>query len=87
MPNIKSAEKRVRSTARRTEFNRAAKSRVSTLERNFNQFVKDGKKDDAAALLPRVTAAYDKAAKVGVCHPNKANHKKSRLTKAFNGLS
>ena len=87
MPNIKSAEKRVRSTTRRALFNRAAKSRVGTLERTFNQLVKVGKKDEAAALLPQVTAAYDKAAKKGVCHRNKANHKKSRLSRAVNAMA
>lgn len=87
MPNIKSAEKRVRSTTRKAAYNRATKSRVVTLERNFNRFIEAGSKDEAAALLPRVTAAYDKAAKAGAYHANKANHKKSRLTRAFNGLS
>ena len=87
MPNIKSAEKRVRSTTRKAAYNRAAKSRVGTLERNFNRLIATGNKDEAATLLPRVTAAYDKAAKSGACHINKANHKKSRLTRAFNGLS
>ncbi|MCS1409216.1 MAG: 30S ribosomal protein S20 [Verrucomicrobia subdivision 3 bacterium] len=87
MPNIKSAEKRVRSTARKFEFNRAAKSRASTLERQFNRLVREGKKEEAGALLPRVTAAYDKAAKRGACHRNKADHKKSRLTRAYNSIS
>ena len=87
MPNIKSAEKRVRSTARRAGFNRATKSRVGTLERTFNNLIKVGKKDEAATLLPKVTAAYDKAAKRGVVHRNKANHKKSRLSRSLNALA
>ena len=87
MPNIKSAEKRVRSTERRAGVNRAAKSRVGTLERSFNSLIKSGKKDEAAVLLPKVTAAYDKAAKKGVFHKNKADHKKSRLTRNLNALA
>lgn len=87
MPNIKSAEKRVRSTTRRAGYNRATKSRVGTLERTFNILVKEGKKDEATALLPKVTSAYDKAAKKGVVHRNKANHKKSRLTRALHAVA
>jgi ribosomal protein S20 len=34
-----------------------------------------------------VTAQYDKAAKVGVVHQNKADRKKSRLTKAVNAIA
>ena len=87
MPNIKSAEKRVRSTERRSGANRATKSRVTTLERSFKDLVKDGKKDEATVLLPKLTGAYDKAAKKGVFHQNKADHKKSRLTRTLNGLA
>ncbi len=87
MPNIKSAEKRVRSAARRRQFNRAAKSQAGTLEKQFNRLVKGGKKAEAESLLPKVVSAYDKAAKKGGCHPNKADHKKSHLTRICNALS
>ena len=87
MPNIKSAEKRVRSTTRRATYNRATKSRVNTLERNFNLLIKAGNKDEATALLPKVASAYDKAAKKGVVHRNKANHKKSRLSRSLKALA
>ena len=86
MPNIKSAEKRVRSTERKSSVNRATKSRVTTLERNFGDLIKGGNKDEATALLPKVTSAYDKAAKKGVFHQNKADHKKARLTRSLNSL-
>ncbi len=87
MPNIKSAEKRVRSSARKAQFNRAMKSRVSTLERRLSRLVQEGRKEEALVLLPQVVSAYDKAAKKGVCHRNKANHKKARHTRACNLLS
>ena len=87
MPNIKSAEKRVRSTERKTSANRATKSRVSTLERSFNQLVQAGCKAEATEMLPMVASAYDKAAKKGVFHANKANHKKSRFTRTLNSLA
>lgn len=87
MPNIKSAEKRMRSTARRAGFNRATKSRAGTLERNFHSQIQEGNKEKASALLPKVIAAYDKAAKKGALHRNRSDHKKSRLTRALNALS
>ncbi len=87
MPNIKSAEKRVRSTERKSNVNRATKSRVSTLERSFNRLVESGSKAEATELLPKVASAYDKAAKKGVFHANKASHKKSRLTRTLNNLA
>jgi len=87
MPNIKSAEKRVRSTERRAGVNHSTKSRVATLERSFKVLIKDGKKDEANVLLPKVTSAYDKAAKKGVYHKNKADQKKSRLTRSLNSLA
>ena len=86
MPNIKSAEKRVRSSARKARFNRAVKSRVATLEKQFKRLVNSNHKDEAQPLLSKVISAYDKAAKTGVCHRNKADHKKSRLTRTFNTL-
>ena len=86
MPNIRSAEKRVRSSARKTRFNRAVKSRVATLERRLGRAVDEGRKEDALALLPRVVSAYDKAAKKGVCHRNRADQKKSRHSRACNLL-
>ena len=87
MPNTKSAIKRTRNTERKQKVNRAIKSRIGTLERNFKDLVKEGKKEEATTVLRDVASAYDKAAKKGVLHRNKANNKKSRLSKLANGLS
>jgi len=87
MPNTKSAIKRTRSTERKQKVNRAIKSRIGTLERKLKDLVKEGNKEEATTALKNVASAYDKAAKKGVVHRNKANNKKSRLTKLTNGLS
>jgi small subunit ribosomal protein S20 len=79
MPNTKSAERRMRSSARKHAHNRSAKSRLHTLERNYLQLLGAGKKDEAAKSLPVVTSAFDKAAKAGVIHRATADRKKSRL--------
>ena len=79
MPNTKSAEHRMRSTARRHFHNQGIKSRLKTLEKTFLGLTATGKKEEAAATLRAVSAAFDKAAKTGVLHPNNASRKKSRL--------
>ena len=80
MPNTKSAERRVRSNARKEVRNLGIKSRIKTLERNYLAAVKDGTKDAATLVLRDVTSALDKAAKHGVIHKATANRKKSRLS-------
>lgn len=80
MPNTKSAERRMRNSARKQARNRAVSSRLKSLEKSYNAAVKAGKKEDAATALRSTLSAYDKAAKNGVIHRGLANRKKSRLT-------
>jgi small subunit ribosomal protein S20 len=79
MPNTKSAERRMRSSARRKTHNRAVVSRLKTLEAGYRALLAAGEKEKAATKLREVESAYDKAAKVGVVHAAKASRKKSRL--------
>jgi small subunit ribosomal protein S20 len=80
MPNNKSAERRVRSSARKEVRNLSVKSRLTTLERKYNDAVSGARKDEAALMLKSVTSALDKAAKTGIIHKATANRKKSRLS-------
>lgn len=79
MPNTKSAERRVRNSARKQLHNRSIKSRLHTLEKKYLQLVQGGKKDEAATAYKAITSAFDKAAKVGTVHRATASRKKSRL--------
>ena len=79
MPNTKSAERRMRNSARKNLQNSAVKSRLRRTEKEFRAAVVAGKKDDAAKLLSGVHSAYDKAVKVGAIVRGTANRKKSRL--------
>ena len=79
MPNTKSAERRMRNSARKQSRNRSVKSRLHTLEKKYLDLVKAGKKEEASTSLRSLTSAYDKAAKGGVVHRTSANRKKSRL--------
>jgi small subunit ribosomal protein S20 len=80
MPNTKSAERRMRNSARKQLRNRSVKSRLKTLEKRYAAAVKSGKKDEASTALREVVSAFDKAVKGGVIHRGTANRKKSRLT-------
>jgi len=80
MPNTKSAERRMRSSKRKRLHNRSIKSRLKSLERDYEEAVKSGKKENANAAYRKLSSAFDKAAKSGVIHFRTANRKKSRLS-------
>jgi len=80
MPNTKSAERRMRNSARKELHNHSIKSRLHTLERSYLELVRSGKKEDAAKALRSLSSAFDKAAKSGVVHRATASRKKSRLS-------
>lgn len=79
MANTKSAAKAMRSSARKRLLNKSVKTALHSIEKRFLSLVSEGKKDEAAALLPKVNSALDKAAKRDVIHANQASRRKSRL--------
>jgi small subunit ribosomal protein S20 len=79
MPNTKSAERRMRSSARKQAANKSVKSRLHTLEKKYLDLLNSGKKDEASKAYQGISSAFDKAAKTGVVHKSTANRKKSRL--------
>ena len=83
MPNTKSAERRMRNSARKNLRNRSIKSRIHTIETSYLELLSTGKKDDAAKQLRTLSSAYDKASKSGVVHRATADRKKSRLALAL----
>ncbi|HEY1173029.1 MAG TPA: 30S ribosomal protein S20 [Verrucomicrobiae bacterium] len=80
MPNTKSAERRVRSSARKESRNTAVISKVKTLEKSYLKLLQGGKKDEAASALKVAISALDKAAKAGVIKKETVDRKKSRLS-------
>lgn len=83
MPNTKSAQRRMRNSARKQLQNRSIKSRLHTLENSYLELLGAGKKEDAATALRNISSAFDKAAKSGVVHRATADRKKSRLSLRF----
>jgi len=83
MPQHKSAEKRVRQSARRYVRNKASLSRMKTLVKKVRSATE---KEKAAAVLKQAVKFLDQLAAKGVIHRNKAANQKSRLTRIVNSL-
>ena len=83
MAQHKSAEKRIRSSARRTIRNVAEKSTMKTLLKKVRS---SESKDSAMALLKETVSFLDKLAGKNVIHKNKAANLKSKLTKLVDKL-
>lgn len=83
MANTPSAKKRIRQTERRTLHNRTIRSRFRTAIRRFRSALTAGDREQVMAAFARATSLLDKAAKVGVIHPNAAARRKSRLARAL----
>ena len=83
MANNKSAEKRVRQIAKRTEQNRAAKSRIKTLQKKAITAAGEGNNEEALKTFQEFTSAVDKAQKNNIFQKNKAANLKSRTNKAI----
>lgn len=77
MANIKSAEKRMRQTARRQTRNRAVRSRLRRAIKTYRSAEDAGK----GAALSATVSEIDRAKKKGVVHRNAAARYKSRLAK------
>ena len=83
MPNTKSAERRMRNSARKNLRNRSIKSRLHTIEKGYLALLAAGKKEDAAKELRTLSSAFDKATKAGAVPRPTVNRKKSRLAAAL----
>ncbi len=87
MANHKSAIKRNRQTVKRTERNRAEKSRIKTVRKKTLAAIESGNKDDAAQAATALASVVDKAAKRNLIHPNKAANIKSKTAKAIAAIA
>ena len=81
MPNVKSAEKRMRTNEIRAARNRAFRSRLRTALKGVRSAASREAGDKA---LREAASLLDRAARKRIIHPNKAARAKSRLS-AFIG--
>ncbi|MFZ5974887.1 MAG: 30S ribosomal protein S20 [Bacillota bacterium] len=84
MPNIKSAEKRVRIAQDRNLRNRMLKSQLKTSMKKLSAAIAEGDAATAETLYRSTVGILDKAVLKGAMHRNTANRKKSQLAVALN---
>ena len=87
MANTKSARKRVLTTQRNRQRNRAGKSLLRSQVKKFRSAVQSGDVAMAGELLREAHATIDKTAKKGIIHERTASRYKSRLALAHRRLA
>jgi small subunit ribosomal protein S20 len=81
MPIIKSAKKRVRTSAKAAVRNSKTKRSLKTALKAFHKAITGGSKE-SRTVESQAHSALDKAAKKGVMHKNKVARKKAQLARA-----
>ena len=76
MPNVKSAEKRMRTSAARAERNRMFRSKLRTALKKVRSA---DTTEVGPSALREAASLLDRAARKRIIHPNKAARAKSRL--------
>ena len=87
MANTRSAKKMVRKIARRTEVNKARRSRVRTFVRKVEEAIEAGDKSAAQEALRNAQPELMRGVSKGVYHKNTASRKMSRLSSRVKALS
>jgi small subunit ribosomal protein S20 len=86
MAHHKSAKKRIRQTARRTDVNRNRVSRIRTFVKRFELAAASGDKDAAQAALRAAMPELQRGVSRGVIHRNTAARKISRMSARVKAL-
>ncbi|MCL6705755.1 30S ribosomal protein S20 [Pseudomonas sp. R2.Fl] len=87
MANTTSAKKATRKIARRTDINKARRSRVRTFIRKVEEALAAGDAALAKEALQAAQPELHRAASKGVVHANTASRKISRLAQRVKALS
>ncbi len=81
MANTTSAQKATRVIARRTEVNKARRSRLRNSVRKVEEAIASGDAGKALEALQAAEPIIQRSAQKGIVHRNAASRKVSRLTK------
>ncbi len=87
MANTPGAKKAVRKIARRTEVNKARRSRVRTYLRKFEEAVAAGDAGAAKSAFVEAQSELMRAVSKGVVHKNTGSRKVSRLAAQLRKLA
>ena len=80
MANTSSARKATRKIARRTEINKARRSKMRKFVRKVEEAIAAGDRAQALAALKEAEPIIVRSAQKGIVHRNAASRKVSRLT-------
>lgn len=86
MANTKSAKKMVRKIERRTEVNKARRSRMRTFVRRVEEAIESGDQKAATDALRDAQPEIMRAAGKGLIHKNTSARKVSRLAKRVKAM-
>jgi small subunit ribosomal protein S20 len=86
MANTKSAKKAARQTIRRTEANKARRSRMRSFARKVEEAIASGDKAAAQAALKEAEPVLARTAQKGLLHRKTAERKVSRLSKRVSAM-
>ena len=86
MANTKSAKKAVRQTERRTEANKARRSRMRGSVRKVEEAIASGDKQAAQAALKEAEPIIARTGQKGMVHRKTASRKVSRLAKRVGAM-
>jgi small subunit ribosomal protein S20 len=86
MANIRSAQKRIRADARKTERNRSRKAEVQTAVRRAREALADNQPEAARVEVLNAASKLDKAAEKGVIHRKNASRRKGNLMRSLASL-
>jgi small subunit ribosomal protein S20 len=84
MPIIKSAQKRMRQTEKRTARNRQRKERLKQSLRSFTAALPSGDSTKINEEFVKATRIVCRAGSKGILHRNAVNRRKSALARAAN---
>ncbi|MDO5631684.1 MAG: 30S ribosomal protein S20 [Paracoccus sp. (in: a-proteobacteria)] len=87
MANTPQSKKRARQTERRTEVNKARRSRIRTFLRKVEEALASGNADAARAALQAAQPELMRGVSKGVYHKNTASRKISRLASRVKALA
>ncbi|MEO1492630.1 MAG: 30S ribosomal protein S20 [Pseudomonadota bacterium] len=86
MANSPQAKKRARQTLRRTQVNKARRSRIRTFIRKVEEAIASGDQSAASAALKAAQPEIMRGVTKGVLHKNTAGRKISRLNSRVRAL-
>jgi small subunit ribosomal protein S20 len=86
MANTTSARKAARKIARRTEINKARRTRMRSAVRAVEEAIAAGDRNKAVEAMKTAEPALIRAARQGQVHRNTASRKISRLTRQIGKL-